>query len=215
MPFSHGRFERIGIYVVMFGGIVRTLMCIMILFIFLLLAFGLAFYALMLHQVSPNREIISAQHDRPVRSWQIGASQIMMFTVCCFRQDEFSSISLALAQTFVMTVGELNYQSTFLNAYENSRMAFPGVTYLIFVLFVLLMPILLMNLMVGHSTLACWKPTIIVNDGCNLLGCIRLICLNHVADWFGGRRYCRGTKKCRVEEDSHAGEQTDLIHANF
>ncbi|KAF4095954.1 transient receptor potential cation channel subfamily A member 1b [Onychostoma macrolepis] len=107
------RFERIGIYVVMFGGIVRTLVCIMILFIFLLLAFGLAFYALMLHQ------------------------------------DEFSSISLALAQTFVMTVGELNYQSTFLNAYENSRMAFPGVTYFVFVLFVLLMPILLMNLMIG------------------------------------------------------------------
>lgn len=132
----------------------------------------------------------------------------MMFTVCCFRQDEFSSISLALAQTFVMTVGELNYQSTFLNAYENSRMAFPGVTYFIFVLFVLLMPILLMNLMVGHSTLACWKPAIIVNDGCNLLGGIRLICLNHVADWFGSRRYRRGTEKCRVEEDSHAGEHT-------
>uniref|UniRef100_A0A8C1SNU6 Transient receptor potential cation channel, subfamily A, member 1b n=1 Tax=Cyprinus carpio TaxID=7962 RepID=A0A8C1SNU6_CYPCA len=107
------RFERIGIYVVMFGGIVRTLVCIMILFIFLLLAFGLAFYALMLHQ------------------------------------DEFSSISLALAQTFVMTVGELNYQSIFLNAYENNRMAFPGVTYFIFVLFVLFMPILLMNLMIG------------------------------------------------------------------
>ncbi|XP_016388831.1 transient receptor potential cation channel subfamily A member 1-like [Sinocyclocheilus rhinocerous] len=107
------RFERIGIYVVMFGGIIRTLLCIMILFIFLLLAFGLAFYALMLHQ------------------------------------DEFSSISLALAQTFVMTVGELNYQSTFLNAYENGRMAFPGVTYFIFVIFVLLMPILLMNLMIG------------------------------------------------------------------
>uniref|UniRef100_A0A8C2J138 Transient receptor potential cation channel, subfamily A, member 1b n=1 Tax=Cyprinus carpio TaxID=7962 RepID=A0A8C2J138_CYPCA len=107
------RFERIGIYVVMFGGIVRTLLCIMILFIFLLLAFGLAFYALMLHQ------------------------------------DEFSSISLASAQTFVMTVGELNYQSTFQNAYENGRMAFPGVTYFIFVIFVLLMPILLMNLMIG------------------------------------------------------------------
>lgn len=92
----------------------------------------------------------------------------MMFTVCCFRQDEFSSISLALAQTFVMTVGELNYQSTFQNAYENGRMAFPGVTYFIFVIFVLLMPILLMNLMVGHSTLACWNPAITVNDGCNL-----------------------------------------------
>ncbi|CAM4721838.1 unnamed protein product [Leuciscus chuanchicus] len=107
------RFERIGIYVVMFGGIVRTLVCIMVLFIFLLLAFGLAFYALMLH--------------RP----------------------EFNSIGLALAQTFVMTVGELNYQTTFLNTYEEGHMAFPGVTYSVFVLFVLLMPILLMNLMIG------------------------------------------------------------------
>ncbi|KAG1953890.1 transient receptor potential cation channel subfamily A [Pimephales promelas] len=107
------RFERIGIYVVMFGGIVRTLVFIMVLFIFLLLAFGLAFYALMLH--------------RP----------------------EFNSIGLALAQTFVMTVGELNYQSTFLNTYEEGHMAFPGVTYSVFVLFVLLMPILLMNLMIG------------------------------------------------------------------
>ncbi|KAK9953442.1 hypothetical protein ABG768_017434 [Culter alburnus] len=107
------RFERIGIYVVMFGGIVRTLMCIMVLFIFLLLAFGLSFYALMLHRA------------------------------------EFSSIGLALAQTFVMTVGELNYQSTFLNTYEEGHMAFPAVTYCVFVLFVLLMPILLMNLMIG------------------------------------------------------------------
>jgi len=79
----------------------------------------------------------------------------MMFTVCCFQQPEFNSIGLALAQTFVMTVGELNYQSTFLNTYEEGHMAFPGVTYSVFVLFVLLMPILLMNLMVGHSTMAC------------------------------------------------------------
>ncbi|XP_051542893.1 transient receptor potential cation channel subfamily A member 1-like [Myxocyprinus asiaticus] len=107
------RFERVGIYVVMFGGIIRTLVCTLVLFVFLLLAFGLSFYALMLHR------------------------------------SEFSSISLSLAQTFVMTVGELNYQSTFLDAYENGQMAFPGITYFVFVLFVLLMPILLMNLMIG------------------------------------------------------------------
>ncbi|XP_051970094.1 transient receptor potential cation channel subfamily A member 1-like isoform X1 [Xyrauchen texanus] len=107
------RFERIGIYVVMFGGIIRTLVCTMVLFVFLLLAFGLSFYALMLHRT------------------------------------EFSSISLSLAQTFVMTVGELNYQSTFLDAFENGKMAFPEITYFMFVLFVLLMPILLMNLMIG------------------------------------------------------------------
>jgi len=73
MPFPLCRFERIGIYVVMFGGIVRTLVCIMVLFIFLLLAFGLAFYALMLHRVRPKREIILTQHDRPIKYWQTGA----------------------------------------------------------------------------------------------------------------------------------------------
>lgn len=128
--------------------------------------------------------------------------------VCCFQQAEFNSIGLALAQTFVMTVGELNYQSTFLNTYEEGHMAFPGVTYSVFVLFVLLMPILLMNLMVGHSTLACWNSAIVVNNSCNWSGCIGLFVQIMFADWFGSRRHCRGTEKCRVETDSHAGERT-------
>ncbi|RXM99054.1 Transient receptor potential cation channel subfamily A member 1 [Acipenser ruthenus] len=45
------RFERFGIYVVMFGEILRTLVCIILLFFFLNLAFALAFYALMLEQI--------------------------------------------------------------------------------------------------------------------------------------------------------------------
>uniref|UniRef100_A0A8B9HBS6 Transient receptor potential cation channel, subfamily A, member 1b n=1 Tax=Astyanax mexicanus TaxID=7994 RepID=A0A8B9HBS6_ASTMX len=105
------RFERFGIYVVMFGEIIKTLISTIVLFVFLLLAFGLSFYALMLHR--------------------------------------FNSISLSLAQTFVMTVGELNYQNTLLEAYEQGQLAFPEISYFIFVLFVLLMPILLMNLMIG------------------------------------------------------------------
>ncbi|KAL7835585.1 hypothetical protein SRHO_G00279320 [Serrasalmus rhombeus] len=107
------RFERFGIYVVMFGEIIKTLISIIVLFVFLLLAFSLSFHALMLHRV------------------------------------EFNSISLSLAQTFVMTVGELNYQNSLLEAYEQNLLAFPEITYVIFVLFVLLMPILLMNLMIG------------------------------------------------------------------
>uniref|UniRef100_A0A3B4D255 Ion transport domain-containing protein n=1 Tax=Pygocentrus nattereri TaxID=42514 RepID=A0A3B4D255_PYGNA len=105
------RFERFGIYVVMFGEIIKTLISIIVLFVFLLLAFSLSFHALMLHR--------------------------------------FNSISLSLAQTFVMTVGELNYQNSLLEAYEQNLLAFPEITYVIFVLFVLLMPILLMNLMIG------------------------------------------------------------------
>lgn len=45
------RFEGIGIYVVMFWEILRTLMRVVMLFFYLMLAFSLAFYALMLNQV--------------------------------------------------------------------------------------------------------------------------------------------------------------------
>ncbi|XP_032360142.1 transient receptor potential cation channel subfamily A member 1b isoform X2 [Etheostoma spectabile] len=44
------RFEGVGIYVVMFWEIMRTLVRIVMLFVYLMLAFSLAFYALMLNQ---------------------------------------------------------------------------------------------------------------------------------------------------------------------
>uniref|UniRef100_A0A4W6E0C3 Transient receptor potential cation channel, subfamily A, member 1b n=1 Tax=Lates calcarifer TaxID=8187 RepID=A0A4W6E0C3_LATCA len=105
------RFEGVGIYVVMFGEIMRTLVRIVMLFIYLMLAFGLAFHALMLNQ--------------------------------------FDSVPLSVMQTFVMMVGELNYQNNFLDAYLKNKLPFGLLTYLIFVNFVLLMPILLVNLMIG------------------------------------------------------------------
>ncbi|XP_071393309.1 transient receptor potential cation channel subfamily A member 1-like isoform X2 [Centroberyx affinis] len=107
------RFEHFGIYVVMFGEIIRTLVRIVMLFLFLMLAFGLAFYALMLNQ------------------------------------KEFDTVPLSVMQTFVMMVGELNYQNNFLQVYLNDELPFSSLTYFIFVNFVLLMPILLMNLMIG------------------------------------------------------------------
>uniref|UniRef100_A0A7N8Y440 Transient receptor potential cation channel, subfamily A, member 1b n=1 Tax=Mastacembelus armatus TaxID=205130 RepID=A0A7N8Y440_9TELE len=105
------RFEGVGIYVVMFGEIMKTLVRIVLLFMYLMLAFGLAFHALMLNQ--------------------------------------FDSVPLSVMQTFVMMVGELNYQNNFLDAYLNHELPFGLLTYLIFVNFVLLMPILLVNLMIG------------------------------------------------------------------
>ncbi|CAB1447403.1 unnamed protein product [Pleuronectes platessa] len=107
------RFEGIGIYVVMFGEILKTLVGIMMLFLFLLLAFGLTFHALMLNQ------------------------------------EEFDTVPLSLMQTFVMMVGELNYQSNFLGPYMKNQLPFAPLTYLMLVQFVLLMPILLVNLMIG------------------------------------------------------------------
>lgn len=45
------RFEGIGIYVVMFIEILKTLFRVVLLFFYLMFAFSLAFYALMLNQV--------------------------------------------------------------------------------------------------------------------------------------------------------------------
>ncbi|XP_049420957.1 transient receptor potential cation channel subfamily A member 1b [Epinephelus fuscoguttatus] len=107
------RFEGVGIYVVMFWEIMRTLFRIVMLFLYLMLAFSLAFHALMLNQ------------------------------------KEFDSVPLSVIQTFVMMVGELNYQNNFLDAYLKRELPFGLLTYIIFVQFVLLMPILLVNLMIG------------------------------------------------------------------
>ncbi|XP_077480584.1 transient receptor potential cation channel subfamily A member 1b [Stigmatopora argus] len=107
------RFEGVGIYVVMFGEICRTVWSIVMLFFFLLLAFALTFYALLL--------------DR----------------------REFENVPLSMMQTFVMMVGELNYQNNFLEAYLNGELPFSWVTYMIFFTFVLTMPIVLINLLIG------------------------------------------------------------------
>uniref|UniRef100_A0A3B4A594 Ion transport domain-containing protein n=1 Tax=Periophthalmus magnuspinnatus TaxID=409849 RepID=A0A3B4A594_9GOBI len=107
------QFEDVGIYVVMFGEIMKTLVRIVMVFLYLVLAFGLVFHALMLNQ------------------------------------KQFESVPLSIVQTFVMMVGELNYQNNFLDSYLKDELPFDILTYLIFISFILLMPILLVNLMIG------------------------------------------------------------------
>ena len=58
-------------------------------------------------------------------------------------------MALSVVQTFVMMVGEMNYQNNFLDPYLRGELPFALLTYLVFVQFVLLMPILLVNLMVS------------------------------------------------------------------
>uniref|UniRef100_A0A672JFM3 Transient receptor potential cation channel, subfamily A, member 1b n=1 Tax=Salarias fasciatus TaxID=181472 RepID=A0A672JFM3_SALFA len=107
------RFEGVGIYVVMFGEIMRTLVRVIMLFTFLLFSFSLTFHALMINQ------------------------------------REFDTVPLAMMQTFVMMVGELNYENNFLDAYLSNQLPFSYLTYYTFVTFVMIMPILLVNLMIG------------------------------------------------------------------
>ncbi|XP_017351760.1 transient receptor potential cation channel subfamily A member 1a [Ictalurus punctatus] len=107
------RFQRFGIYVVMFREICKTLLSIILIFVYLILAFALAFYALMIEQ------------------------------------KHFGRMFLSLMQTFAMMAGEINYQDNFMKPYMARHLPFPVLTYFIFIWFVLLVPILLMNLLIG------------------------------------------------------------------
>ncbi|XP_056439818.1 transient receptor potential cation channel subfamily A member 1b [Gadus chalcogrammus] len=107
------RFDRFGIYVVMFGEIMKTLVSIVMLFLFLMVAFGLGFHALMLNQ------------------------------------KEFATVPLSVIQIFVMMIGELNYETNFLKPNLDNKLPFTFLTYVLFIEFALLMPILLVNLLIG------------------------------------------------------------------
>ena len=65
-----------------------------------------------------------------------------------------STPALSLMRTFIMMLGEIDYISTFLEPYIDDNplsMHFGGLTFAFLVLFVLLMPILLMNLLVRSN----------------------------------------------------------------
>uniref|UniRef100_A0A8C5MP51 Transient receptor potential cation channel subfamily A member 1 n=1 Tax=Leptobrachium leishanense TaxID=445787 RepID=A0A8C5MP51_9ANUR len=107
------RFESYGIYIVMFWEILRTLLRIVVLFFFLLLAFGLSFYVLLYPQLT------------------------------------FSTPYLALMQSFTMMLGDINYQDGFLLPMLSNQIVHPFFTFLHLIVFTLLIPILLMNLLIG------------------------------------------------------------------
>ncbi|KAM9308391.1 transient receptor potential cation channel subfamily A member 1 [Gastrophryne carolinensis] len=107
------RFESCGIYIVMFWGILLTLLRIVLIFFFLILAFGLSFFVLL------------------------------------YSQTPFSKPYLALMQTFTMMLGDIDYQDAFLNPMLNDELKSPIFTFLHLITFTLLIPILLMNLLIG------------------------------------------------------------------
>ncbi|XP_006015374.1 transient receptor potential cation channel subfamily A member 1 [Alligator sinensis] len=107
------RFENYGIYVVMFWEILRTLIRIVVVFFFLILAFGLSFFVL------------------------LGS------------QKTYSSPLLSVMKTFAMMLGDINYHDAFLGPLLSNELPYPFLSYTVLIIFTLLIPILLMNLLIG------------------------------------------------------------------
>lgn len=76
---------------------------------------------------------------------------VVCIKVVLHTQKEFQTVPLSVMQTFVMMVGELNYQNNILDPYLKDELPFSFLTYLVLVYFIVVMPILLVNLMVSVS----------------------------------------------------------------
>lgn len=146
------RFDQVGIYIVMFLEILQTLIKVLFVFSILIIAFGLAFFIL-LSQVSPNKRNLPLQDS--------------------LQQDQsppnhlsFSSIPMSLVRTFSMMLGEMDLVGTFIQPYHAGSLPYPYASFTILCecwktiffkfynriiagLFMILMPILLMNLLIG------------------------------------------------------------------
>ncbi|XP_066908151.1 transient receptor potential cation channel subfamily A member 1 isoform X3 [Halyomorpha halys] len=115
------RFDLVGIYVVMFLEILQTLIKVLIVFSILIIAFGLAFFILL------------------SRGGHIS----------------FSTIPMSLMRTFSMMLGEIDFLGTYVHPLaddgddETPSLPFPFTAFIVLGLFMVLMPILLMNLLIG------------------------------------------------------------------
>ncbi|CAG5039511.1 unnamed protein product [Parnassius apollo] len=113
------RFDQVGIYVVMFLEILQTLIKVLMVFSILIIAFGLAFYILL----SKGNHL------------------------------SFSSIPMSLMRIFAMMLGEIDFVGTYVQPYYKSEtdvsLPFSMSTFFILAVFMVLMPILLMNLLIG------------------------------------------------------------------
>ncbi|GBP92291.1 Transient receptor potential cation channel subfamily A member 1 [Eumeta japonica] len=113
------RFDQVGIYVVMFLEILQTLIKVLMLFSMLIIAFGLSLHILL----SKGNHL------------------------------SFRTVPMSLMRIFAMMLGELDFVGTYVQPYykpESDRsLPFPAPTFIILGLFMVLMPILLMNLLIG------------------------------------------------------------------
>ncbi|KAJ6663961.1 hypothetical protein lerEdw1_008915 [Lerista edwardsae] len=73
----------------------------------------------------------------------------LSFHVLLGTQRTYSLPYLSVMQTFAMMLGDINYREAFLEPLMDNTLPYPFLSYIILVIFTLLIPILLMNLLIG------------------------------------------------------------------
>lgn len=139
----------------MFLEILKTLIKVLIVFFILVVAFGLAFYILLsrvrIASFPLSRRLI---YVRLVEYLAIYPRNLRIDA--CFQGNHlaFSNVPISVMRTFAMMLGEIDFLGTYVYPYYNveddiKTIPSPFPVFCILGLFMILMPILLMNLLVG------------------------------------------------------------------
>ncbi|XP_074843185.1 transient receptor potential cation channel subfamily A member 1 isoform X2 [Carettochelys insculpta] len=73
----------------------------------------------------------------------------LSFFVLLCSQHHYKTPLLSVMQTFAMMLGDINYHEAFLDPLLSDRLPYPFLSYAVLIVFTLLIPILLMNLLIG------------------------------------------------------------------
>uniref|UniRef100_A0A8C3MTI1 Transient receptor potential cation channel subfamily A member 1 n=1 Tax=Geospiza parvula TaxID=87175 RepID=A0A8C3MTI1_GEOPR len=73
----------------------------------------------------------------------------LSFFVLLGSQQTYSTPLLSVMKTFAMMLGDINYHDAFLDPLLSSELPYPFLSYTVLIIFTLLIPILLMNLLIG------------------------------------------------------------------
>ncbi|XP_059809885.1 transient receptor potential cation channel subfamily A member 1a [Hypanus sabinus] len=73
----------------------------------------------------------------------------LTFYILLYEQMAYKNPSLSLLRILAMMLGDINYDDNFLRVYFEKKMPFPTLTFTMLTTFMLIIPILLMNLLIG------------------------------------------------------------------
>lgn len=78
---------------------------------------------------------------------------ILLISLFLLFQQTYSTPLLSVMKTFAMMLGDINYHDAFLDPLLSSELPYPFLSYTVLIIFTLLIPILLMNLLVSKLLL--------------------------------------------------------------
>ncbi|OQV12509.1 Transient receptor potential cation channel subfamily A member 1 [Hypsibius exemplaris] len=129
------RFGLMGVYVVMYLGVLKTLLRAVFVFAFLLIAFSLAFHVLIPLMVYPDNSDFYMKPN-------------LLIDIAMLRTPH-QTFGHSLLRTVSMMLGDFDMITNYINPMVDETLPFPGATYTFIMVFIGTVSILLMNLLIG------------------------------------------------------------------